>query len=207
MDVLLWTGLIAVATWVLGRVDERQRIGLLSAHLAPFSIEKTMEQIMEGYLRAMGESDTQRRDSVMAVLAGSEALLCSQFRQLAQALAREPASRTWMSTLAFPPPFVARWWPGARLDVRALMNLHARAIEDAIDNVQQLDGPARAFRVSAELLLMQHTCHWFCKSRAVASVRLLARHTTALAQVLAAVAPSTRLAYRALTGQPLTESA
>jgi hypothetical protein len=41
----------------------------------------------------------------------------------------------------------------------------------------------------------------------VASVRLLARHTTALAQVLAAVAPSTRLAYRALTGQPLTESA
>ena len=34
--------------------------------------------------------------------------------------------------------------------------------------------------MSAELFLMQHTCHWYCRSRAVASARMLARHKTSL---------------------------
>jgi len=54
--------------------------------------------------------------------------------------------------------------------------------------------------MSAELFLMQHSCHWFCRSRAVASARLQARHQTSHAQVLAAVSPATREAYRKLTG-------
>ena len=57
-----------------------------------------------------------------------------------------------------------------------------------------------AYTLSAELFLMQHTCHWYCRSRAVASARLLARHQPTYAQVLAAVAPSTRQAYRELVG-------
>ena len=51
-------------------------------------------------------------------------------------------------------------------------------------------GP-RARTVLAELYLMQHTCHWFCRSRTVASMRLLARHKTAYEQVLQSVAPAT----------------
>ena len=58
----------------------------------------------------------------------------------------------------------------------------------------------KAFTMSAELFLMQHTCHWFCKSKTVASARLMARHKTTYEQVLASVAPATRDAYRALTG-------
>ena len=54
--------------------------------------------------------------------------------------------------------------------------------------------------MSAELFLMQHTCHWFCRSKAVASARMLARHKTSYAQLLDAVSPATRRAYRALTG-------
>ena len=54
--------------------------------------------------------------------------------------------------------------------------------------------------MSAELFLMQHTCHWFCKSRAIASARLMARHKTPHAQVLASVTPATRTAYLALLG-------
>jgi len=54
--------------------------------------------------------------------------------------------------------------------------------------------------MSAELFLMQHTCHWFCKSKVVASARMLARHQTAYAQLVASVAPATREAYTALVG-------
>jgi hypothetical protein len=55
-----------------------------------------------------------------------------------------------------------------------------------------------AFTMSAELFLMQHTCHWFCKSKTVASARMLALHKTTYAQLVASVAPGTRDAYRAL---------
>jgi hypothetical protein len=48
---------------------------------------------------------------------------------------------------------------------------------------------------------MQHTCHWFCRSKAVASARTMARHKTSYAQVLASVAPDTRNAYNSLIGQ------
>jgi hypothetical protein len=47
---------------------------------------------------------------------------------------------------------------------------------------------------------MQHTCHWFCRSRALASARMMARHQTSYALLLDSVSPSTREAYRKLTG-------
>ena len=45
---------------------------------------------------------------------------------------------------------------------------------------------------------MQHTCHWFCRSKNVASARLLARHQTHYHQVLAAVSEKTRMQYTQL---------
>ncbi|MCY1373545.1 hypothetical protein D9M69_608290 [compost metagenome] len=54
--------------------------------------------------------------------------------------------------------------------------------------------------MSAGLFLMQHTGHWFCKSKAVASARMLTRHQTSYEQLLEAVSPETREAYRALVG-------
>lgn len=47
-----------------------------------------------------------------------------------------------------------------------------------------------------------HSCHWFCKSKVVASARLLARHQTSHDQVLRSVTAETRQAYCALTGHP-----
>ena len=52
--------------------------------------------------------------------------------------------------------------------------------------------------MTAELMLMQHTCHWFCKSRTVASLRLVARHKTPYEQVLQSIAPATLKAYEKL---------
>jgi hypothetical protein len=50
------------------------------------------------------------------------------------------------------------------------------------------------------MLLLQHSCHWFCKSKSVASARVLVRHQTPYAQVLASVSPETRRAYLDLLG-------
>ena len=60
----------------------------------------------------------------------------------------------------------------------------------------------RAFMLSAEIFLLQHTCHWFCKSRLVATARLAARHQTGYAQTLAAVGAETRSLYLTLVGSP-----
>jgi hypothetical protein len=47
---------------------------------------------------------------------------------------------------------------------------------------------------------MQHSCHWFCRSATMASVRLVALHQTGYEQVLASVSRRTRDGYRQLTG-------
>jgi hypothetical protein len=52
--------------------------------------------------------------------------------------------------------------------------------------------------LTAEILLFQHTCHWFCRSKTVASARMLARHKTSHEQVLAAITPASLAAYQTL---------
>ena len=85
--------------------------------------------------------------------------------------------------------------PSATVDLRALMKIHAQGIEAVVRNEMGRSPRDKAFMLTAELLLMQHSCHWFCKSKTIASARLLGRHQTSYEQVLAAVSPSTRRAY------------
>jgi len=61
----------------------------------------------------------------------------------------------------------------------------------------------KAFMLTAELYLMQHTCHWFCRSKNVASARLLAQHKTSYQQVLESVSGNTRRAYQKLVADTL----
>jgi hypothetical protein len=56
----------------------------------------------------------------------------------------------------------------------------------------------KAFTLTAELLLLQHSCQWFCRSKAMASSRMMARHRTPHAQLLASVSAQTRHAYQQL---------
>jgi len=86
--------------------------------------------------------------------------------------------------------------------LRKVFSVHAKALEQAAQNHQQRTPKDKAFTLMAELMLLQHSCHWFCRSKTVASTRLLMRHQTHYAQVLDAVAPSTRKAYVALVGLP-----
>ncbi len=51
---------VALVLTVLKNHEQRQRIALLGAHLQRFQLEKLIEGLTEGYLRAFGEADAQR---------------------------------------------------------------------------------------------------------------------------------------------------
>ena len=76
---------------------------------------------------------------------------------------------------------------------RAIEELPCRAVEG-----QDASPKERAFAILAEMLLMQHTCHWYCRSKSVASDRMHASHRTSYAQLVGAVLPQTRQEYLGL---------
>lgn len=200
MEILPLVILLAVAFFLLKKSDQRQRIALLGGQLGHYQIEKLMEGLTAGYLRALDEADPVRRDQIWQHLATTEAQLGQQFSQFSADFSKLDAANTLVSTLPLAIPYAARVFPRATFDLRKALAVHAQGITEAISNPRQRSPKSKAFSLSAELFLMQHSCHWFCNSRTVASARLMARHQTTHAQVLAAVAPETRAAYLALTG-------
>lgn len=200
MEILVLAAVLGYATYTIRARDERRRIAILGSVLGRYQIEKLMEALTEGYLRALGEADPARREQVWALLRISEVQLATQFAAFAQDLARVDARHLRVSKLALGIPFAASLFPAATVDLRRLMAVHAEGIAQTVQNSRQLSPKDKAYTLSAELFLMQHTCHWYCKSRTVASARLLVRHKTAWAQVLDGVSPQTRAAYRTITG-------
>jgi hypothetical protein len=195
------TLLMAVATvaYFINARDQKRRIALLQSYLGQQNIEKLMEDLTQGYMRALGEADLERQGQIWNLLASSEQALSTQFRQLAQAFASVDEAQARVSKLAFSIPFASQLMPATTFDLRKLLSIHAHAIANAADNVLNQSPKNKAFTMTSELFLMQHTCHWFCRSKTVASARLWARHKTTYAQLLAAVAPATSKAYGALT--------
>ena len=200
MEFFTFLILIAAGAYAIKSKDERSRIELLGAHLGKYQIEKLMEALTEGYMRALGENDPQRREQIWRQMDSSETKLCDQFNRFATDFSKVGDADSRVSKLAFPFPYAARLFPNATFDLREAFLIHARGITNAAANGQNLSDKRKAFTLSAEFLLMQHSCHWFCKSRAVASARLMVRHKTSYEQVLASIAPDTRKAYGALTG-------
>lgn len=197
MDGLTLVLIFAVLVYVLNTRAQRQHIALLGSQLGHFQIEKLMENLTEGYLRALGEEPGERREQIWSLLRTTERQLSEQFSQFAKDFARLDANSTRMSRLPIAIPGVDKLLPQATFDLRQAFAIHANGIAAAAlaSDTAPRD---KAFTMSAELFLMQHTCHWFCKSKTVASARLLARHKTAYAQVVASVSPATRKAYLAL---------
>lgn len=181
--------------------EQRQRIALLGRHLSRFQIEKMMEHLTTGYMRALNENDVERRAQVWAILAGTEEVLSEQFSAFAKDFAAEAEPQTRVSRLPIGLPGATEWLSDRTFDVRKVMALHAHSIRSAVNNDLGQTPKDKAFTLCAELYLMQHSCHWFCKSKTVASARLLARHQTSYEKVLASVSPRTLQAYLALTGQ------
>jgi hypothetical protein len=126
--------------------------------------------------------------------------LSRQFSGFVKSFAEVYGGHTQMSLLPVALPRAAQLFPRAAVDVRKLLAVHANGIANVVANNARLSRRDQAYMLTAELYLMQHTCHWFCRGKATASARLLARHKTSYAQVLAAVSEGTRRAYTALVG-------
>jgi hypothetical protein len=200
MEVLVFTALIFVGAHVLKSREQSRRIALLGSQLGHFQIEKLMEKLTDGYMRCLAEDDAERRDQIWSLLAEDEQTLSGQFNRFAANFARLGEAETRVSKWPIAVPYADRWLPTATFDARKVFAIHAKGIADAAGNVQQQTAKRKAFTMSAELFLMQHSCHWFCRSKTVASARLLARHQTSYQLALDSVAPATRQAYRAVIG-------
>lgn len=195
--------LVALACWayVMRVRDERARISLLAQHLRPYNIEQLMEQLTGGYLRALEQTDPERRNAIWSNQQVSEERLRDQIQAFTLDFAKVPPEQARVGKLPLS-IFYTRWIaPQATFDFRKALAVHTHGITDAVDNLDALTPQDRAFTLLAELMLFQHTCHWFCKSLPVASARLILRHQTPYAKVLASVGANTRRAYRSLTGR------
>lgn len=198
---------IFVSVFIIGFVlnsfttrEQQGRIGLLGSYLAKFQIEKLMENLLQGYMRALGETDPQRQASLWRTLEGAETELSNQFNAFVLSFSKVPEAQARISKLPFALPYATKWLAVFSFDARKVLAVHAHAITQAVSLRPGQSQKDKAFIVMAELFLMQHTCHWFCRSRMVASARLMAQHKSPYAQVLRSVAPSTREAYRAVVG-------
>ncbi len=189
--------LLAVfVVWQVMRVRyQRAHIALLGGHLAGLRLEKHMETLTEGYKRAIGEESESRQLQVLETFAQTERAVAAQLQTLADAMHKERAQAAAMGTLAFCVPYVEHVLPAMARDFRVLLRVHAAGLRHVVDNEDGLDPKRRAFHLAAELYLFQHSCHWFCKSRAVADARLAVRHQVKYAKVLDSVSAVTRRAY------------
>ena len=132
MDILFLGILIATGIFVLNAKQQRQRIVLLASYLGHYQIEKLMENLTEGYLRALGESDPERREQVWSLLRTTELQLSEQFTRFAAEFARVEPAQARVSTLALALPFADQWLPRATFDMRQALQVHAQGIERAV---------------------------------------------------------------------------
>jgi hypothetical protein len=200
MEFLLPLLLLVIALQFLKTRDQRQRIALLGAYLSRFQIEKLMENLTEGYLRALDEKDPERRAQIWSMLGTAELELSEQFKRFCADFSTVWGDKTLVSTLPVAIPYASKLFPQASFDLRQALAIHAQGIAEVAENRRNLSLRDKAYMLSAELFLMQHSCHWFCRSKAVASARMLARHQTSHAQLLESVSPQTREAYLRLIG-------
>lgn len=201
MDALFLWVLVFGGFWMFRRYDEQQRIALLGGYLRKYRIEEHMVQLTDGYLRALGESDPDRAAPIWRNLAATEEALQTELQSLADDLKEVWGERLRVSRWPVSVPMATRLFPQQSFDFRSLVALHAQGVTATLRNDEGLSTRDRAFRATAELLLFQHSCHWFCRSKTLASARVLAHHRTAYEQLLTAVSPATRTAYDALVSQ------
>ena len=89
MSVLVFFAVLAFGFQMRNALEQRQRIALLGRYLRNYQIESLMETLTQGYLRAMGESDPERRNSVWQVMGQHEERLLGQLTQLQEDLAKD----------------------------------------------------------------------------------------------------------------------
>lgn len=188
--------MLAGLWWGLQRQDQLRRITFLSQQLDGLQLERHMQTLTQGYLRVLGEDDAERRREAWAGFAAIEQAAASQLETLAQRVSGVSGGITRMGRWLLHVPYIERLNAQATRDFRVLLRLHAVGLRQVVDNAAGLPPKQRAYQLSAELLLFQHSCHWYCKSRALADARLGAAHRVTHAKALESVSEATRNAYR-----------
>lgn len=174
---------------------QRTHIALLSQYLSQLQLERHMETLTTTYTRAINEQTETRQLQVLATVNQTEEAVAAQVQRLADSLKKDDLTATTMNVLAFNFPFLVSLLPNSKRDFRELVQIHANGLRHVVDNTEALNAKDRAYHLSAELYLFQHSCHWFCKSRTVADARLMVRHKVDHKKVLASVSQTTRSAY------------
>jgi hypothetical protein len=191
----------AFGAWQLKSENQARRMALLGGFLGRHQVEKRMQELLDAYLGALEETDPQRQARLWAMLALSEEQLCEQCRRFAEDFSALDEADARVSKLPGFLPDTDRFFPANTFDMRRALAVHAEGMARTASNAQGRSPRDKAYTLSAELLLMQHTCHWYCHSKAAASARMLARHQTPYPQLLASVDPQTRQAYLAVIGR------
>ncbi len=148
MELWFLASLLAVGTLVLKSREQRRRIALLAQHLGEYRVEKLMETLTQGYLRALGEADPERAGSIWQLLASAEQDLATQFSRFAAGFARVDAAQTRVSTIPWALPLADRLFPQATFDVRDAFRLHADGIARVVGNAAGLSPKDKAFTLS-----------------------------------------------------------
>lgn len=195
MDFVLSLLMAAVVWRVLCLRYQKGHIALLASHLSSLQLERYMEALTDGYTRAIAEENESRQQQIFETLDQTERALASQVQRLATSMQKEEPAATAMCALAFCLPYAERFMPSLTRDFRELLRIHAAGLRHVVDNMENWSIKDRAFHLSAELFLFQHSCHWYCKSRSVADARLMLRHKVDHRKVLESVSESTRSAY------------
>lgn len=198
MDISLLIVILALVAYGFQARDERRRIALLAGFLGHYQIEQLMATLTTGYMRALEESQPERQQQIWSMLTTTETALCEQFQRFVTDFSRVDSTHARVSKLPLSIFYTGRLWPDSTFDLRKAFAVHGNGICKAVAQDVQAGPKERAFVVLAEVMLMQHTCHWFCKSLGVASARLVLRHQTPYTKVLESVSPATRQAYNSL---------
>lgn len=201
MELFIPLLLAVIGMQYLKGLDQRQRIALLGRYLGKYQIEQLMENLITGYLRALDETEPERRAQIWSMLGTAETELSAQLRRFVEDFSKVWGDKTQVSTLRLALPYATKLFPRAAFDLRHALAIHANGIAATVENRRHLSLRDKAYTLTAEMLLLQHTCHWYCRSRAVASARMLARHQTSHQQLVASVLPQTREAYRQLVSK------
>lgn len=196
MDIALILLLLALGWQVLRVRYQRTHIVLLGRHLASLQLERHMETLTDGYTRAIHEESETRRLQVLDMFAQTERAVAAQSQSLADAMQKESLQAASLVALPFCLPYAEQFLPAVTRDFRELLHIHAAGLRHVVDNESGWDAKTRAYHLSAELYLLQHSCHWYCKSRTVADARLQMRHQVNHQKVLESVSDVTRLAYQ-----------
>ncbi len=198
MHPLALTVLVVLGYVFLNWYDQAKRIVLLSRLLSSYQIEALMERLNNGYMRALSMEDGERQDLAFEQQHATEQQLAEQLRKLSKDVEQQRPADVRISRL--PVPFARHWLPMLTFDLASAISVHANGVSALADYPEELPPKQRARQLLAEVLLMQHTCHWFCRNRRMASARLMQRHQTRYQDVLAMVSTKTRESYGLIAG-------